>query len=402
MKVLIIHCCYKNKGGEDTVVSEEINLLRANGVNAELLLFDNSRNTLLNVLQMPFNISSFRRTMDKLKSFRPDVVHIHNLHFSASPSVLYAIKKLKIPFIITLHNFRLICPSATLYLKGKLFLKSLKQRFPLDAILNGAYKNSRVLTFWLGLCMKLHQYLGIWKLASRYIVFSKHAMQIFMNSAMRLRADQIAIKPNFCSVRNTEMRRPADHFLFVGRLCEEKGIQLLLHAFSVSGLPIKIAGTGPLRNLVMEYSAKHPNIEYLGALNKNEVMEVLQSCSALIFPSLWYEGMPLTIIEAFGCGTPVIASKLGVMENMITPSYNGLHFEAGNENDLLEKIKEWKTLEWDQRHAYSMNARNTYEQYYTPEKNAQQLLSIYDDVVKQESEKRMVKRYRLNPELQVQ
>jgi glycosyltransferase involved in cell wall biosynthesis len=146
-------------------------------------------------------------------------------------------------------------------------------------------------------------------------------------------------------------------------------------------MPIKIAGNGPLRSEVIDYASLYPNIEYVGALSGDEVCRLMADCSALIFPSLWYEGMPLTIIEAFACGTPVIASKLGVMENMITTDYNGLHFEAGNENDLLQKIKQWHQLNINEKQVYRQNAQKTYEQYYTPEKNVEQLISIYKDVV---------------------
>jgi glycosyltransferase involved in cell wall biosynthesis len=381
MKVLIIHCCYRNKGGEDTVVEEEMALLKANGVEVELLLFDNSRHTMLNVLQMPFNIFYYRRTRKKLKAFRPDVVHIHNIHFSASPSVIYAVKKAGIPIVFTLHNFRLVCPSAVLFHSGKLFLNSLVQSFPSDAIRKGAYKNSKVLTFWLGLSMKLHLWLGTWKSASRYIVLSKHAQQIFLSSALKLRPEQLTIKPNFTSVNYPGMIRHADYFLYVGRLSEEKGINVLLNAFAGSGMPLKIAGNGPLREKVIEYADRYPGIEYLGPLGSQDVCRLLSDCSALIFPSIWYEGMPLVIIEAFACGAPVIASNLGVMENMITPGYNGLHFEAGDEYDLREKAHQWERKTGDEKDIYRQNARNTYEKFYTPEKNIEQLLSIYKDVV---------------------
>src|SRR4051794_15009199 len=97
MKVLIVHTSYKFKGGEDTVVSEEMKLLKANGVSVELLEFSNEGNTLLNVLQLPFNLGSWIKTRKKLKSYKADVVHVHNLHFAASPSVLYAIRSKGIP-----------------------------------------------------------------------------------------------------------------------------------------------------------------------------------------------------------------------------------------------------------------------------------------------------------------
>src|SRR3954470_9898866 len=98
MKILILHCSYQFKGGEDTVVEEEIKLLISEGHEVKLLLFSNSGNHVFKVLQLPFNLNSYLRTVEMIKGFNPDVIHIHNLHFAASPSVIYAIKKSKVPF----------------------------------------------------------------------------------------------------------------------------------------------------------------------------------------------------------------------------------------------------------------------------------------------------------------
>lgn len=344
MKVLIVHTSYKYKGGEDTVVAEEMELLKINGVTVELLQFNNNHNSFFKILQLPFNLLSYLKTKKKLKAYPADVVHIHNLHFAASASVLYAIKRSKIPFVMTLHNYRLLCPSATLSSKGKLFLVSIQQKFPWKAIAQKVYKNSAFLTFWVALSMKVHQRIGTWRLCRRYIVLSPHARKLFLESNMAITNDRLTVKPNFCTAPLSFQPVEDNYFLYVGRLIEEKGTQLLLNVFASCGYKIKIAGDGPLRNEVISYSDRFPNIEFLGALKKAEIFKLLGSCSALIFPSIWYEGMPLTIIEAFACGAPVISSKMGAMENMITHNYNGLHFEPASKDDLIRKLDEWQGI----------------------------------------------------------
>lgn len=381
MKVLIIHTTYKYKGGEDTVVEEEMKLLRANAVTVKLLEFNNDKNAALKLLQLPFNFQSYIKTRKKLQAYKPDVIHIHNLHFGASPSVIYAIKKSKIPFVFTLHNYRLLCPSAILFYKGKPFLNSIHQSFPWKAIEMGVYKSSKIITFWVSLSAQIHKWLGTWKKCNKYIVLSEHAKKIFLQSALQLTARQIEVKPNFCAAPPLKEPVASDYFLYVGRLSEEKGIQMLLQVFSLCNYKIKIAGDGPLKDEVIKYSSKHTNIQFLGSLNKEDVFSLLQSSSALVFPSIWYEGMPLTIIEAFACGTPVIASKLGAMETMISHKYNGLHFHPENVNDLIHKLHEWQNLKEEEKAIYRINALKTHEQYYTPEKNAEQLLAIYTSVI---------------------
>jgi glycosyltransferase involved in cell wall biosynthesis len=381
MRVLIVHCSYKFRGGEDTVVSEEMNLLRNNGNEVQLLGFNNETNALIKLLQLPFNVPSYLKTRKKLRSYKPDIVHIHNLHFGASASVIYAIKKSRTPIVMTLHNFRLLCPSALLFHKGRLFLNSLNKKFPWKAVIEGVYQNSRVLTLWVSLSNQLHKTLGTYNLVDRFILLNDHSKHLFSDSTLAIPAGKISIKPNFCKVPKVVKYATSDYFLYIGRLSEEKGISLLLEAFSSTGFKIKIAGDGPLKNKVVDYSSRHTNIEYLGVLNKEEVVFLMNNCSALIFPSIWYEGLPLTIIEAFGSGTPVIGSKIGAIENMIIDKYNGLHFRPSSKDDLVKKLNEWQNLDISEREIYRLNSLNTYHKYYTPEINIKELMAVYNSVL---------------------
>jgi glycosyltransferase involved in cell wall biosynthesis len=381
MKVLLIHCAYKFRGGEDTVVAEELKLLKENGVEVDLLQFNNDDSTLMSVIQLPFNFNSYKTTRQKIKLFGPDVVHIHNLHFAASPSVIYAIIKTKTPFVCTLHNYRVLCPSALLFFKGRPFLSSLKSSFPWRAVTKGVYKNSRLLTFWMAVSMQMHHWARTWHRCNRFIVLTNYAQQIFMASKMRLPQEQLVVKPNFCFVPNLPVATPGNHFLYVGRLSEEKGIRLLLSIFSSLPYQLKIAGDGPLKEEVKVAASKNSNIIYMGSLQKEALLPVLANASALLFPSIWFEGMPLTIIEAFACSTPVLATRLGAMDDMVTPYYNGLHFEAADEQSMAACIEEWQAFPEVEKALYRKNARETYETFYTPQKNAAQLLSIYDGVI---------------------
>lgn len=363
------------------VVQQEMSLLRSQGIDAELLSFDNENNVLAKLLQLPFNITAYHATRRKLKSYRPDVVHLHNTHFGASPSVIHAAKREGVPVVMTLHNYRLLCPSGTLFFRGRLFLHSLHQRFPWAAVRRGVYKNSPLLTLWLACSAKCHQWLGSWQKIDRLIALSATAKNMFLQSGVIKREGQLVIKPNFSVQANQLFPERGGHFLFAGRLCEEKGIRLLLQVFSSSVYRLKIAGDGPLKEEVLACCNLHSNIEYLGALKKGEVSREMSCCTALVFPSLWLEGMPMTIIESFACGTPVIASDLGAMKDMITPGHNGLLFDAGSTSDLQEILQAWSKLDVFERQAFYRNAQQTYRQQYTPEKNVVQLLDIYDGVL---------------------
>jgi glycosyltransferase involved in cell wall biosynthesis len=154
-----------------------------------------------------------------------------------------------------------------------------------------------------------------------------------------------------------------------------------LEAFKSTGLELKIGGNGVLVGDIKKFCGKYHNIQYLGNLNKEQVQQYMRECTALIFPSIWYEGMPMTIIEAFSQGLPVIASNMGAMSSMIKNGYNGLLFEAGNSANLQAKLIEWQNKPQAEKEWFSKNACQTYLDNYTPEKNLSQLMDIYDSVI---------------------
>jgi len=381
MKILIIHNAYQFKGGEDSVVANETELLRSDGIEVEVLQFSNAGHALSKVIQLPFNYSSYLKTKEKIKAFKPDVVHIHNLHFAGSPSVVYAIRKCKVPFIITLHNYRLLCPSASLFFNGRIFTGSVNKSFSWDAVSKGVYLNSRILTFWVNCSMMFHQLIGTWKLADKFIALGEHTKEIFFNSKLKSITKDIIVKPNFCYSRLKFIKSVGTYYLYVGRLSEEKGAGLLLKVFSANKLRLKIAGSGPMEKEVIICSKENPNIQFLGSVEKKDVYSLLANATALIFPSQWYETFGMVIIEAFSRSTPVIASNLGQLKITIRNKYNGLHFEAGNADDLTEKVAFYENLQPEEKLTYRRNAFDSYNENYSPEKNLKQLKDIYNIVL---------------------
>jgi len=388
MRILVVHTYYKLKGGEDSVVANEIELLRSAGMEVELLSFSNSGSTLLKLLQVPFNYGSYRKTLQKLRDFKPDVVHIHNLHFSGSAAVVYAVKKLNIPIVMTLHNYRLLCPSGSLYHNNELFLDSLQPGFAISAVKNGVYQNSKAITAWIAASMYLHEKLGTWGKIDKFLLLGEHSRDIFSGSKFKGLSDKMVVKPNFCfslpaadeDASSATANHGLPYYLYIGRLTEEKGIPVILSAFAAAGLPLTIVGTGPLEDLVKDYGSRYPHINFVGAQPKERVFELLAGASALIFPSVWYETFGMVVIEAFSAGIPVIASDLGNIKNMVTAGLNGLRFEAGNAKSLQERLAYFEQLNEEERNAFRLQARETYLTHYSPEANAKQLIKLYHSV----------------------
>jgi glycosyltransferase involved in cell wall biosynthesis len=387
MKILIVHTVYRYKGGEETIVESEKTLLQHNENEVLSLIFENPSNPIKALLLFfvgLFNLSSYFKMGKIIKKFRPDIIHVHNWHFAASPAIFWAAYTKKVPIVHSIHNYRLLCPSGTLFHHGKLFLDSLQQNFPWKAIRGKVYRNSTFQTFWMAFIIWFHYKIKTWDKIDSYIAaLTPFGTNLFISNKSISFSQKIAIKPNFIYADQfPHIKRRSDFFLFIGRLSEEKGIDCLLGALKSTELELKIGGNGPLVVTIREICEKHHNIQYLGNLSQEQVWQYMRECSALIFTSIWYEGMPRTIIEAFSQGLPVIASNLGAMSSMITDGYNGLLFEAGNSVDLQTKLIEWQNKSQDEKELFSKNAYQTYLDNYTPEQNLAQLMAIYNSVTR--------------------
>ncbi len=202
MKVLLIHTCYTERGGEDAVFESENSLLAYKNVEVETLLFNNDRYVLMNLLLAPFNIVSYYRVIEKIKQYRPDVIHVHNWHFAASPSIIWAAKRCKVPVVLTLHNYRMLCPSGILFHQGELYFDSLTGGFPWKAVQKKVYRNSAVLTFWLSVTIRLHKRLGTWSKVDHFITLTEFARQIFLQSDIGIKSEKISVKPNFVKLQS--------------------------------------------------------------------------------------------------------------------------------------------------------------------------------------------------------
>lgn len=386
MRILLIHNKYKQAGGEDGVFKTEGELLAGFGHIVEEMVFDNSSingflNKCINGLKFLYNPTSAKAIGKKIEQFKPDVIHVHNFVPLISPSVFWVANKHKVPIILTLHNFRMICPSATLFHKNFIYEKSLQSSFPWDAIMKGVYRNSVVETAILAFGMAFHHMIGTWNnKVDFYIALTSFAKGKFVGARVPLPTQKVLVKPNSVSDCGMGTARRRDHFLFVGRLVEEKGLRTLLQAALLSPFKLIIIGEGPMQQEVIDHAKLNPNVVYLGPQNKATVISHMKACAGLIFPSLWYEGLPLTMVEAFSAGTPVIASNHGAMAELINDGVNGLLFEPGRERELVRRIEDvmYERVDVD---AISEKARATYLKYYTPERNYNLLLTIYNRAI---------------------
>jgi len=386
MRILLVHNRYLQVGGEDSTLATERDLLQKNH-DLSVLEFDNRDiQGALGKLKLGllgfYNPYSARRLREAIRSFKPDIIHVHNFYYVASPSIFYEAAKHRIPVVQTLHNYRLVCQAASLLRGGRVCELCINGTFQFHGIRHRCFNNSALQSAHLGLLTGMHKVLGTWReKIDTFIVPTAFMKQKLVNSSARLPESRVVIKPNCVEDKGDASGRERNRsFLFVGRLSSEKGIQCLLDAMNLGDFSLEIIGSGPLMAHVEAHAAEHASIVYHGRQDQDFVIEKMKQCQALVFPSIWYEGLPITILEAFSTGTPVIASDIDNIKTIVTDGYNGLHFAHGDSGALASKLREF--LEEQSRNArLYKQARQTFEDMYTTQANYRQLVEIYAQTI---------------------
>jgi len=213
-------------------------------------------------------------------------------------------------------------------------------------------------------------------LVNRYIALTKFAAGRLV--AGGLPENHLEVKPNFLSDPPDMGSGHGDYAVYVGRLSEEKGVRTLLEAWRhVDGLTLKILGDGPLRNELEEQARQAAlAVEFLGFRPREEIMKVIGDAALQVIPSECYEGFPMVVLEAYACGTPILASRIGSLDEIVVEGKSGVKFEPGNPGDLARKLNE---LRADRSHLQAMRrtTRKCFDEHYTADRNYRELLDIY-------------------------
>ena len=336
--ILIVHCRYRQRGGEDTAVDNEIKLLKKYG--HRVLFYERSNEELFLPHSVIFSIKTFFDIKKIIKKEKIDIIHVHNTWMAVSRSVFYAAIVMGVPIVQTLHNFRLVCPNAILFSEGKRCRDCLDKGM-MEAVKKKCYRGSAALTLLCLLESGFHRRTGI---CGRiyYICLSEFNKEII---SKYIDPERIFVKPNFirpmiskAQVNDNERKG----FIFAGRLTEEKGIRLVIRAWKLMGdaAPrLQIFGRGPLTEWCKnEIEVKHLNASLGGEVSRDVLMNETGKSEALIFSSVCYEGFPMTVLEALSVGTPVIASDIGNGRSMIEEGKNGLLFNCGSAKDLARAV----------------------------------------------------------------
>ena len=381
-RVLLVHNYYQQPGGEDQVFATEAAMLEKHGCRVYHHTVHNDRIKGMNPLMLArntlWNKAIARELRGTIRKVRPDVAHFHNTFPLISPAAYYAAKAEGIRVVQTLHNYRLLCPNALFLRTDHVCEDCLGKLVPWPGILHACYRESRPATGVTAGMLSVHRVLRTYcQMVDIYIALTDFARQKFIQGG--LPAEKIAVKPNFVDPDPGIGDGQGGYALFVGRLSQEKGVNTLLAAWEKIGgkIPLKLVGDGPLASQVAKASQRISAIEWLGHKPRQSVLGLMKDAAALIFPSVWYEGFPMAIIEAYSVGLPVIASNLGSMSSLIDHKRTGLHFHPGDPEDLARQV-DWIISHPVEHERMRQGARNVYKARYTAKRNYDMLIEIYE------------------------
>lgn len=388
MKILLVHNKYKQPGGEDVVFEQERRLLVDAGHHVIAYCRSNDetdRLSLGNRLLLPARILwatdtvlDFERLLNREK---PDVVHVHNTFMMISPAIYSVCFRYGIPVVQTLHNYRLLCPAATLFRNGQVCESCLDHGL-WQSVLYGCYRDSRPATAAVATMLGYHRTVGTWQMIGRYVALTEFARSKFISSGFS--AEKISVKPNFVDPDPGVGDDRDDHAVFVGRLDNGKGIETVVRACSKVGArcKVKVIGDGPHREAAEREARDRgvSSISFLGQFRRQDAIEELKKARFVIMPSEGYEGFSMCIVEAFASGTPVLCSAMGSMKEIVHDGRTGLYFNPGDSDDLANKI-EWAHDHPAEMAAMGRAARREFETRYTARSNYSQLMQIYEQTL---------------------
>jgi glycosyltransferase involved in cell wall biosynthesis len=386
MRILLAHDYYRSSApsGEDAVFRNERELLERN--HNEVIAFerfnddiDDSRlgNRVQLALDGAWSKPTYEQLSELVRRTHPDLAHFHNTFPLISPSAYAACRDNGVPVVQTLHNYRLVCAGALLARNGRPCEDCVGTSL-LPALRHRCYRGSLTATSAVVWMLASNRWRGVYQgLVNRYIALSEFAASKLI--AGGLPSPRMEVKPNFLPNAPPMGQGDGDYAIYVGRLSEEKGVRTLLDAWKqINNFPLKILGDGPLRSELERQARQNAlEVEFLGFRPREEVLDIVAAAEIQIVPSEWYETFGMVVLEAYACGTPVLASRIGSLDEIVVEGESGAKFEPGNPDDLVKKLN---TLRADRGRLSAMRrgARALFEEKYTADRNYSKLLEIYD------------------------
>lgn len=311
-----------------------------------------------------------------IKDFQPDIAHLHNIYHQLSPSIIQILKKNNIPLVMTLHDYKLICPNYSLFVRGHIW-EGGQWKCLRDRCVDNSLSKSSVCS----LERIFHKVIGVYNKVDIFLSPSLFLKQKFQEKGFVGDIRTISQPITLFDKKDMPIDERERYFVYAGRLSKEKGIDILLKALShTQETELYLLGEGPERNnlecLAREFDIED-RVRFFGHTPYDKTQAVVEKSKAVIIPSLWYENMPYALVEALGGGNVVIASRIGGIPERIQDQENGFLFEAGNEKELSNILQNIDTFDLDR---IRENARESVKDFQE-EQYFKNLIAIYQELL---------------------
>ncbi len=391
LRVLVVHNRYRSEqpSGEDRVVDQERALLADAG--HRVSTFERRSDDITTMplrgkaaipFRVPWNPAVRSELVARLREERPDIVHIHNTFPLLSPSVVAACADASVPAVATLHNYLMVCPSGTLYRGGRVCTDCVGAT-PLPALRHGCYRGSSLATVPLAVNMVANRRRW-WSGVARFFCISNAQRHILIQAGMP--AQRLAVKHNFVVDPGKRRSGPGEYLLYLGRLTDEKGVRLLMTAWDQLGacdglgLPLVLAGAGPLHGELARWGQDREDVRYLGLQTRAECAELVARAASLVAPSAWLEAFGLVVVEAMAAGGPTVAAAHGAFIELVDDGVTGLMHRPGDADSLAQCLRRIVATPERNREMGEM-ARRRYERDFTPSVGLDRLVAGYEAAI---------------------
>ena len=385
MKILLSNKFYYRRGGDCIYMLNLEQLLKAHGHEVAVFAMDYPENlptpwqkyfpsnmSRLMAFTRPFGSNEVKQKFNRLlDDFRPDVVHLNNIHTQLSPVMAGLAHRRGIRVVWTLHDYKLLCPRYDCLREGKTVCELCFSGDKTPCMSHRCMKGS-ALASWIG-CRearmwnrrRLEACTDVFICPSRFMA-DKMVQGGFEQSKMKVLCNFIDVD----KCRQSSYEKREDYYCFVGRISHEKGVKALIEAAGSLPYPLKIIGGGPLEEEMKRLA--RPNVEFVGFKQWNEIKEIMGKARFTVIPSEWYENNPLSVIEAQCLGTPVLGARIGGIPELIEECESGMTFESRNAADLRQKIEAM----WQHAFDYNRIAEKAQARFHAG-KYYEELMSVY-------------------------
>jgi glycosyltransferase involved in cell wall biosynthesis len=375
VRVVVLHSPFQSgpASGENRVVEEEIRLLREAGHSVTAYIPPRLPSGAVVAAREGFSAvwsrSAAARVRRLVRAEGAEIVHAHNLFPALSPAVLRAAADEGVPVVLTLHSYRLLCLPATFLRSGRTCELCLG-RLPWRGVVHRCYRGSTPGSASLATSLAVHRAVGTFDRVTLYVAVSDFLRSKYLAAGFPLR--RMVVKPNW-AWPGVVRSGPGEYFLFLGRLSREKGVERLLQAWHEVDAPLLVVGDGPEAGRLHE--AAPPGVRFAGQVAASEVPGLLSRARALILPSLSYEGSPLTILEAYAAGVPVLASAIGGLPEHVRTGESGVVFPAGDAGAIARAVD--RLLDDGESKRLGAGALKLWHERFSPEQGLAELEAAY-------------------------